>query len=172
MFACLTCTASQILLYIIKIETVYWYEALAFGPNNPQILGLMIEDPETFDLLVLRFQRMVFSCLTLTTTSIFAVKICFLLFFYEMVRRLPRLILAWKVIFGITVLLWALCTCALFMKCPQFSRSAGKSAMSPPTKFCSLLTTRRQVFKRYQVHSNSCFSYRHSSSRCSFRFVP
>ena len=147
MFACLTCIASQILLYIIKIETVYWYETLAFGPMNPPILALMIEDPETLYPLVLRFQRMVFSCLTLTTTSIFAVKICFLLFFYEMVRRLPRLILAWKVIFGITVLLWALCTSALFINCPQFSPSAGKSAMPPPTKFYSLLTTRRQLFK-------------------------
>lgn len=114
-FACTTFIASQVVLYILKIEDLYWVGALAFEPMNPQKLALILEDPEAFYPRVLLIQRMEFTCVALTFACIFAVKICFLLFFHEMITRLQRLVLAWKVIFGITILFWAFCTCAIFV---------------------------------------------------------
>lgn len=98
MFACSTFIASQSLLYILKIEDIYFVGGLAFESMSPQNLALILEDPQAFDRRVFKIQRIEFSSLTLTFTSIFAVKICFLLFFYEMITRLRRFILAWKVI--------------------------------------------------------------------------
>ena len=113
MFACTTFIASQAVLYILKIEDLYLIGALAFEPMSPQKLASVLPR-------VLTIQRMEFSCLALTFASIFAVKFCFLLFFHEMITRLQRLILAWKVIFGITILFGAFCTCAVFV--PSFSK--------------------------------------------------
>ena len=132
MFACLTFIASQVLLYTLKIENLYWLGAMAFDPRDPQNLASVFEDPEAFYGRVLKVQRMEYSSFVLTFTSIFAVKICFLLFFHQMIPRLRRLILAWKVIFGITIFFWALCMCAVFMSCPHLGLASSKSALSPP----------------------------------------
>ena len=133
MFACVTLTASQIMLYIPQgIDDMYWIQALILGPS-PQILASISRDPEAFYRRISRLQRMQFSSFALTWTSIFAVKICFLLFFHQMITRLRRLILAWRVIFGITLLFWALCICAIFINCPHFGLTAGKQALPPPT---------------------------------------
>ena len=120
MFACTTFIASQAVLYILKIEDLYLVGALAFEPMSPQKLASVLEDPEAFYPRVLTIQRMEYSCIALTFASIFAVKFCFLLFFHEMITRLQRLILAWKVIFGINILFWAFCTCAIFF--PSISK--------------------------------------------------
>ena len=103
MFACSTLNASQAVLYILKIENLYWIEELTFEPMNPQNSSSILEDPQEFYHRILTIQQMKFSSLVLTFASIFVVKICFLLFFYEMITRLRRLILAWKIIFGITI---------------------------------------------------------------------
>ena len=120
MFACKTFIASQAVLYILKIEDLYLVGALAFEPMSPQNLASLLEDPEAFYRRVSKIERMEYSSLALSFASIFAVKICFLLFFHEMITRLRRLILAWKVIFGITISFWALCTCAIFV--PSISK--------------------------------------------------
>ena len=140
MFASSIFVASQVLLYILKIENIYWLGARAYEPMNPQNLALL-QDSEALYRQVLKFQRMVFSSLALIWISIYAVKICFLLFFYPMIIRLRNLILAWRVIFGITILFCAFCICAVFIVYPHFGPTSGKSALSPPTLFCSLLIT-------------------------------
>lgn len=101
-FACLMLIASQILLYMM-METIYYDEALLLN-RNPQTLALAFEDPEAFYRRILRFRQISFSFLALNWTTVFAVKICFLLFFHRIITRLKRLALAWKVIFGITIL--------------------------------------------------------------------
>ena len=131
MFACLTFIASQVLLYVLKIENLYWLGAMAFDPMNPQNLASIFEDPEAFYGQILKVQRIEYSSFVLTWSSIFTVKICFLLFFHQIITRLRRLILAWKVIFGITVFSWALCTCAVFMTCPHLDLASSKSGLSP-----------------------------------------
>lgn len=124
-FACLTLIASQIMLYIPNIDDIYWIEALILYPS-PQILASISKDPEAFYRRISKLQRMQFSSFALTWTSIFAVKICFLLFFHQMITRLQRWILAWRVIFGITIFFWALCICAIFINCPLFGPTACK----------------------------------------------
>lgn len=125
MFACLTLVASQIMLYIPNIDDIFWIEALILYPS-PQILDSISEDPKAFYRRISRLQRMQFSSFALTWTSIFAVKICFLLFFHQLVTRLRRWILAWRIIFGITILFWALCIGAIFINCPHFGPAACK----------------------------------------------
>lgn len=125
MIACLTLTASQIMLYVPSIDDIYWMEALILD-HSPQILVSISKDPEAFYRRISKLQRMQFSSFALTWTSIFAVKICFLLFFHQMITRLRRLILAWRVIFGVTIFFWVLCICAVFINCPLFGPTACK----------------------------------------------
>ena len=125
MFACLTLIASQLMLYIPDIDDIYWVEALILYPS-PQILASISKDPEAFHRRISGLQRMQFASFALTWTCIFAVKICFLLFFHQIITRLRRWILAWRVIFGITIFFWALCICAIFINCPHFGPTACK----------------------------------------------
>lgn len=136
MFACFTFIASQALLYIVRIDKLYWFGALVFEPLNSQILVSIFDDPEGLFHRASKIQRMEFSSLALTFASIFAVKISFLLFFYQMITRLQRLVRAWKVIFGINIIFGALCICAVFIACPHFDRARSSSFT---TLFCSLL---------------------------------
>ena len=131
MFACSTFIASQALLYALKIEDVYWLRSTAM-PMNPQNLASILEDPETFHRRVVKFQRIENYSVALTWTSICAVKISFLLFFYQLITRLRKLILAWKVIFGVTILFWAFCMGALFISCPHFSPTTTSTSALPP----------------------------------------
>lgn len=95
-------------------------------------------------------------------------KVCFLLLFYDMLTRLRRLILAWKIIFGMTVLFWALCTCAIFFNCPHFAKTTTKSAIPLQSNsvphWLQYLITRRTVFRTSRVYSSEhhmiCSRYR------------
>lgn len=132
MFACSTFIASQALLYALKIENIYWLRATVM-PMTPQNLLLILEDPEPFYRQVVKFQRIENISVALTWTSICAVKISFLLFFYQLITRLRKLVLAWKVIFGVTILFWAFCMCALFINCPHINpTTTSTSALLPP----------------------------------------
>ncbi len=124
-FACLTLTTSQIILYILTMDETYSIETLILDPSS-QILAPIPEDPEVFYRRISKVQRMQYSVFVLTWATIFAVKICFLLFFHQMITRLRRFVLAWRVIFGITILFWALCTCTIFISCPHFGQTACK----------------------------------------------
>lgn len=131
-FACSTFIASQVLLYVIKIEGLYWLGALVYEPMGPQNLSLILEHPEAFYRHVEKIQVMDTCSAALTWTSIYAVKICFLLFFHQLITRLRRLILAWKIIFVITIIFWAFCVSAMFITCPRFGPSSSKSALPSP----------------------------------------
>lgn len=132
MFACSTFIASQALLYALKIENIYWLRATVM-PMTPQNLALILEDPEPFHRQVVKFQRIENFSVALTWTSICAVKISFLLFFYQLITRLRKLVLAWKVIFGVTIHFWAFCICALFINCPHINpTTTSTSALLPP----------------------------------------
>lgn len=125
-FATLTLIASQIILYILKMDGSFWIEALILDPSSAQILVTILEDPEAFYRGISKLQRMQYSSFVLTWASIYGVKICFLLFFRPMTTRLRRLGLAWKVTSGITKLFCAICTCTIFISCPHFGPTACK----------------------------------------------
>lgn len=129
-FACVTLTAANGILFSV-IPTLYWDEDLILNPNS-----LAIEtagSATAFVAQAVRLQRMVFSFVTLTWTSIFAVKICFLLFFLQIIDRLKKLMFIWKIVFCITVLVWCFCAGGVFISCPHFSAAACKSMRFPKT---------------------------------------
>lgn len=136
-FACSTFIASQVLLYILKMDNIYWLRATA-SDRNSRILASIIEDPEAFFRRDSKVQRMEFSSVALTWTYIFAVKSCFLLFFHPMITRLRRLILAWTVIFGTTIIFWAFCTCAVSSVVPTLTH-LPVSQLCPPNPHPILL---------------------------------
>lgn len=124
-FACVTLTAANGILFSL-IPTIYWYEDSILDPNLQAI--------QTTDLLAvfwaqtLRYQQMAFMFLTLSWTTVFAVKLCFLLFFHQMLDRLKSLMLMWKIVLGITMFLYplAVCGCGIFIACPQLDIISSK----------------------------------------------
>lgn len=131
LFACLSFIASQVLLYFLKIDEIYWLIAVAFEFSQ-QTPALILEDPEAIYRRISMVQRMQTAIAILTWTSIFAVKICFLLFFHQMITRLQRLIVAWRVILGITIIFWAFCSFGYFISCSHFGQAACKSILPAP----------------------------------------
>lgn len=123
-FACVTLTASIGLLFSL-IPTLYWDEELILNPGSQALA--MAGPPAPFLARVLFSQRMAYSFVVLTYATIFAVKICFLLFFFQMVDRLKKLMLFWKIVFGITLLFYCLCASVEFISCPHFGLASCKS---------------------------------------------
>ena len=169
MFACLTSIASQTLLYILKIENFYWLIEISSDLANPKNLALILDDPDGFQRQGLKVQQIDASSTALTWATIFAVKICFLLFFYPLITRLRRLLLAWKVIFGITIFLGLFCIATIFISCPHFGPTSGKLALPPPDSFApyciQYLTKRSEVFARSRINSRTVFGHHRSYFR-------
>lgn len=115
-FACVTLTAATGILFS-TIPLVYSDEDLEISVLNPHEPPLI---PEGFPAQVLRSQQKIYSFMVLAWTTIFAVKICFLLFFVQMVDRLKKLMFIWKIAFGITMLFYCFCVSAIFIACPYF----------------------------------------------------
>ena len=143
-FACLIFIASQALLYALKIDSLYWY-----GRNSEKFVS-MLEDPEPFIRQFKKALRIECASLILTFASIFAVKICFLLLFYQIITRLRRLLLAWKVIFGITIIFGALCICAVFISTLHYEATIRSSLT---TLFCTLWIIAPDIRIRYFTRS-------------------
>lgn len=175
LFACSTFIASQALLYIFKIESIYLTSTVVFNPS-PQIFTSMIEDPEAFIRQGLQIQWMEISCVILTWTSIFAVKISFLFFFHQMITRVQNFIIAWRVIFGITIVFWPFCTFAVFLSCPHFGPSACKLALRSPRNpafyLIQHLTKRSELCTRPRVIFEHCSEHPGSYSRYCVRLAP
>ena len=138
LFACLCLIASQVLLYILKVDNLYWFAVTMFESSLQQTSSPDVlifgkekekekEDPaEAIYRRISFFQRMEVSMGILSWTCVFAVKICFLLFFHQMIATslLGKLIVAWRVILAITIIFWALCCSAFFISCSHFGAAA------------------------------------------------
>lgn len=114
-FACVTLTVANGILFSLP-TFIYWNEYLILHPDSPIIQTTSAATVARIS----RYQQMLYSSLTLTWTTIFAVKICFLLFFLQIVDRLKKLMLIWKIVFCVTVLIYPLCVCGIFLSCPHF----------------------------------------------------
>ena len=172
LLACSTFIASQALLYIFKIDNIYLTSSVMINPSR-QIFTSRIENPEAFMIRQgLQIQWMEISCIMLTWTSIYAVKISFLLFFHQMIIRVRNFIIAWRVIFGITIIFWPFCTFAVFVSCPHFGLSACKLALrssrNPAFYLIQHLTKRSELCTRPRVNSEHHGSY----SRYCVRLAP
>ncbi len=140
MLACAALIASQILLYVHKIDVIYYQTGRLFDPVSRNILSSSSvvdngnnANAEEIHRRAANLQQILFSSLALSWTCIYAVKICFLLFFHQLITRLRRWILAWKIIFAITIVFWAFCASAVFIGCPRFNKLSCTSVISPPS---------------------------------------
>lgn len=167
MFACLTFIASQVLLYIM-MDDIYWLGAVTFDPST-QPPTLIFQDFKALHRRISKTQRMDYSISMLNWTSIFAAKFCFLLFFHQMIIRLRRFIVAWRVILGIKIVFWALCSCGIFISCPHFGQAACKSTLlAPPNSapyWSQHLTKRSELYKWSRIYSEPCCGHHRSCSR-------
>lgn len=159
-FACLSLTASQVLLYILGMDNIHWSGGTTFtpggGPTQTPTL-LTIEDLEVYYRRISMIMRMEYSIGILTWTCIFSVKVCFLLFFHQIITRSRRLIVAWKVILGIAVISWVLCSSAFFISCPYIGQAACKSKLClpgplPPPNSAPYLITATLIKAQWNVH--------------------
>ena len=143
MFASAALIASQVLLYVQKIDVIYNQTGRVLDPVSRNILSSSSSSSSIVDdggntnaqeihRRAANLQQILFSSLALSWTCIYAVKICFLLFFHQLITRLRRWILAWKIIFAITIVFWAFSASAVFIGCPRFTKLACTSAIFPP----------------------------------------
>lgn len=141
LFGCLTFIASQTLLYILEIQNLYWLMEIIYNIKNPRALAFLIRDPAAIYSRFLKVQKADAASSALIWTSIFAVKICFLLFFYPLVTRLfQKWVRTWRIIFGITILIGAFCISSGFIGCPHFGLEAGKLSFCLPHIYNSTFT--------------------------------
>ena len=146
LFACITLTASTVLLYY-GTSSIYASEALALNPakvsggaaTGPTPTGLDPEQQVEMLRKVILFQRINWSILALSWATIFWVKLAYLSFFKHLVSRLPRLQLYWKVLVGFTILVFLFCILDAFLTCPKLGAAAG--AIPTPESSLMLIFT-------------------------------
>lgn len=126
-FACVTLTAATGLLYAL-IPIIYWDEEIILNPEI-NVIEMVGSETELF-AQILRYWQLVYSYLALTWATIFSIKICFLLFFHQLVDRLKKLMLIWKSVFAITIAVFCFCICAAFIACPHFGHDDARKSGS------------------------------------------
>lgn len=127
-FACATLIAANVILYL-TLSDLYWDEELLLNPG-PTIKASTLMPGKLFGT-VLSTQRTLIIIGALSWTSIYAIKLCFLLFFHQMIRRLQRLVLVWKIVLGITVLFYCISLSSTFISCNRHGMDIGKSSRLP-----------------------------------------
>lgn len=147
MLACAALIGSQVLLYVHKIDVIYDQAWRVIDPVSRIVLDSYSSSSSSSSVVdngnnamaerihrrAANLQQILFASLALSWTCIYAVKISFLLFFYQLITRLRRWILAWKIIFAITIVFWAFSASAVYIGCPKFTTLACTSAIySPP----------------------------------------
>lgn len=125
-FACATLTAANGILFFM-IPTIYWDEELILNTNSLAIATAGSAGSITaFSARLVRVQKILESFATLIWTTIFAVKICFLLFFLQMIHRLKNLMFIWKIVLGITIPSYCVCVAGIFLACFHYDLAVGK----------------------------------------------
>lgn len=117
LFACVTLIAANVVVYLM-LSDLYWSEELLLNPG-PTILA-MARTPEEISGRIQSTRKTMLSFMALSWTAIYAIKLCFLLFFHQMIDWLKRLGLIWKITLGITVLSYCICLSSLFMTCTHY----------------------------------------------------
>ena len=123
LFACVTLIAANVVVYLM-LSDLYWSEELLLNPG-PTILA-MARTPEEISGRIQSTRKTMLSFMALSWTAIYAIKLCFLLFFHQMIDWLKRLGLIWKITLGITVLSYCICLSSLFMTCTHYDIEVGK----------------------------------------------
>lgn len=126
-FACVTLTTATGLLYVL-IPTIYWDKEIIFNPESKLIE--MVGSEAEFIAQLLRYPRLAYVFVSLTWATVFSVKLCFLLFFLQLVDRLKKLKFIWKIVFAITIVAFCFCVCVHFIACPHFGHDDARKTRS------------------------------------------
>lgn len=131
-FACVTLTAATALLYVF-VPAVYRYEEILL---NPKAIGRGVLLEAGFFAQILRYERLGAAIIALTWVTIFSVKICFLLFFLQLVDRQKKLMFIWQIVFALTMAIFFFCAFGTIIECPRFGQSlVGKLSSFYNTDF-------------------------------------
>lgn len=129
-FACVTLTAANGIFFSL-IPLLDWEENIAANPRS-QGINLAFSSATSLAKLI-QYRKLTLSFYTLTWMTIFAVKICFLVFFLQIVGRLPNFMFVWKNVFAITMLSCCFCTIGTLVNCPHYGGAISKSSGSSTT---------------------------------------
>jgi hypothetical protein len=117
-FACITLTGATA---VMQWGTEATYEAVSLS-TDPLHPGLT----ENLNDMLVKFQRTLFSYLTLTYATIFAAKFSYLYFFRRLIDRLKPLIIYWRVVCGFTATVCIVCIIQSIVECPYVDSRACK----------------------------------------------
>ncbi len=113
--ACLALTAATTILYK-ELRVLYLAEDIV----QDYVSGDMADLPADVNVaaIVPRYQRTDYLHGTLSWIVIFSVKFTFLSFLHQLLDRLPRFLLYWKVVVIANVVALLYCICYAFLECP------------------------------------------------------
>lgn len=145
LFACVTLTAATGLVYAM-IPLMYWELEMTVHPQV-NVIEKFSSQTQLF-AQILRYRQLAYSWIVLSWTTVFAVKICFLLFFYQLIDRVEKLLIIWKIVFAITILVFIFCVSGTFIACPYFA--LGDACKSSLLQITNSFRTKKVI--NYSVH--------------------
>ncbi|MCJ1427199.1 hypothetical protein MMC29_005102 [Sticta canariensis] len=119
-FAVLCLCAAMVLLYV-SLEMMYMAEAYIITPHSADIAGLECQ--------ISRLHKITIAFIILTYTAICAVKFSFLFFLRILVRRIPRMLIFWRVVVVITCVVWVTGSIGAVVRCPYYDLRSTKSCV-------------------------------------------
>ena len=120
-FACLALAAATTVLYE-ELNILYLAEEIVqdFVSEHMGDLPRNVNVAATIPI----YQRTDYLHRTLSWLVLFSVKFSFLSFFHQLVDRLPRLLLHWRVLIVINITAFGYCVCYAFLECPHSNVAA------------------------------------------------
>lgn len=94
---------------------------------------------------VTKYEKYLYSQMTLTWMTIFAVKFSFLSFFRHLVDRMTKLVIFWRVVVAVTSLSLVICACSHFVRCPYFGMKSSRY-FSMPMQAGEVIGTQHDVW--------------------------
>ena len=124
LFACVALVAANVILYSM-LSDVYWDEELLLNPQWA-LHGSTLKTENILDKVLLT-RKTILSYQALSWTCIYAVKVSFLLFFRQLIERVKRPVIIWKISLGFTVVTYCFTVSSYFMSCTHYDYRVGKS---------------------------------------------
>ena len=118
------CLCAAMGLLVKYFEDMYLTEAFMINP-----LAMDISPTNLSSLF--RFHNVIIAYITLTYTTLFSVKLSFLFFFRNLVRRVRRMMIYWWTVLGIMIVTWLLFVLIIILGfCSYFDERVCKTSIS------------------------------------------
>ena len=118
---CMCLTAGTVVGYV-SLKLLYFSEDLIY---NPSYLLSVLFDPNS-DISSRTVQKLLYAYPPLLWTTIFAVKFAYLAFLRQLIDRVERLVIYWRVVVGMTVFSFPICIILSAMICVKLGVEAGQ----------------------------------------------